>query len=145
VIVYLDNSALNRPFDDQKQARIWLETLALSVILQLIETGAVEAVRSPAQDLENSENPFALRQQWVDKCLRLARRAVALDATVKTRALDCERQGLKPLDALHVASAERAGVTHFLTCDDRLQRRYSGTMIVLNPVDFVLLWSEENP
>jgi predicted nucleic acid-binding protein len=70
---------------------------------------------------------------------------MSLDAKVRTRALDLERQGLKPLDALHVACAELAVVTHFLTCDDRLVRRYSGTMRVLNPVDFVLSWSEGKP
>lgn len=34
VAVYLDTSVYNRPFDDQTQPRIWMETLALSVILQ---------------------------------------------------------------------------------------------------------------
>lgn len=33
--IYLDTSVYNRPFDDQAQPRIW--TLALSVILQLVE------------------------------------------------------------------------------------------------------------
>jgi hypothetical protein len=52
LLLYLDNSVLNRPFDDQSQARIWLETLALSLILGLIESGEtgciVSVIRSAA-------------------------------------------------------------------------------------------------
>jgi hypothetical protein len=31
--VYLDTSVYNRPFDDQSQPRIWLETVACSLLL----------------------------------------------------------------------------------------------------------------
>ena len=62
---------------------------------------------------------------------------------MRLRALELERQGLQPLDALHAAAAERAGATHLLTCDDRLLRRYTGSMLILNPVDFILVWSEQ--
>lgn len=44
--VYLDTSVYNRPFDEQKQARIWLETLAFSVILQLLENREIELITS---------------------------------------------------------------------------------------------------
>jgi hypothetical protein len=47
MLLYLDNSVLNRPFDDQRQPRIWLETLALSAILQMIESDEADLVKSP--------------------------------------------------------------------------------------------------
>jgi len=37
--IYLDTSVYNRPFDDQTQPRIGLETLAFATIMQLIEMG----------------------------------------------------------------------------------------------------------
>lgn len=40
VRIYLDTCVYNRPFDDQTQPRIWLETLALSVIMQMIAEAA---------------------------------------------------------------------------------------------------------
>ena len=74
---------------------------------------------------------------WVDKCLRLATRPVELQPSIKTRALALEQTGCKPLDALHLSCAEAAGTDQFLTCDDRLLRRYSGQMTVQNPVTFI--------
>jgi hypothetical protein len=132
--LYLDNSVLNRPFDDQRQPRIWLEALSFSLVLTLIESGEATLIHSPIHDLENSRNPFPLRQKWIEKCLRLAAQNVVL--SVKKRALALEQSGFKALDALHLACAEAAGATHFLTCDDRLVRRYSGQMIVQTPVTF---------
>jgi predicted nucleic acid-binding protein len=86
--------------------------------------------------LENGRNPFPLRRKWIEKCLRLAAQSVALSENVKKRALALEQSGFKALDALHLACAEAAGATHFLTCDDRLIRRYSNQMFVQTPVTF---------
>jgi len=93
-------------------------------------------VHSPIHDLENSRNPFPLRQKWIEKCLRLATQHVTLSDGIKKRALALEQSGFKALDALHLACAEAAGATHFLTCDDRVIRRYSGQMVVQSPVTF---------
>ncbi len=136
VLIYLDNSVLNRPFDDQRQPRIWLETLSFSLVLTLIEAAEAKLIRSPIHDLENSRNPFVPRRQWVEKCLRLAEQRVALCESIKTRASALGRAGIGALDALHVACAEAASAERFLTCDDRVIRRYSGRMTVQNPVTF---------
>ena len=137
MLLYLDNSVLNRPFDDQRQPRVWLETLSFSLTLTLIESGEATLVRSPIHNLENDRNPFPLRQQWVEKCLRWAAITISFDSAIKTRAQFHEQNGLKPLDALHLASAESAATDRFLTCDDRLIRRYSGQMVVQNPITFI--------
>ena len=143
MLVYLDNSALNRPFDDQKQPRIWLETLAVSLILQMTEAGEIDLIKSPIHFLENDQSLVVVRRQCVEHCLRLARNEATLGESVKSRANELQRGGLKPLDALHVACAETAGASHFLTCDDRLIRRYAGQIAVLNPLDFVLQSSQQ--
>jgi predicted nucleic acid-binding protein len=83
--------------------------------------------------LENGRNPFPLRRQWIEKCLRLAEASVTLNDAIKSRALALEQTGVKALDALHLACAEAAGAERFLTCDDRLIRRYSGQMAVESP------------
>ena len=137
--IYLDTSVYNRPFDDQTQPRIWLETLAFAVILQMIESGDIQLVTSSVLAYENSRNPFQMRRNWVDHCSRLASHHHRVDGSVRQRAEALEQQGLKAIDALHVACAEAAGCEHFLTCDDRLIRRYEPEVLqVLNPVDFVV-------
>ena len=109
MLLYLDNSVLNRPFDDQRQPRIWLETLSFSLVLTLIEAGEAKLIRSPIHDLENSRNPFVLRRQWIEKCLRLATSNVALNDSIKSRAQTLEQSGVKALDALHLACADACG------------------------------------
>ena len=136
--VYLDTSVYNRPFDDQAQPRISLETLAFVVILQMIEAGEIELVSSLVLEYENSRNPFPLRKQWVDRCLSLASYRQRMDEGIRKRAQELEQQKLGAIDALHLACAETAGSEYCLTCDERLMRRYHGVLQVLNPVDFVL-------
>jgi len=45
---------------------------------------------------------------------------VLLDAEVEVRAAELVALGFRPLDALHLAFAERAGARWFVTCDDEL-------------------------
>ena len=136
--IYLDTSVYNRPFDDQTQARISLETLAYTVILQMIESGAIELASSTMLEYENSRNPFALRKRAVSYYLTLASYHQTLNGSIRQRAQEMEQQGLKAMDALHLACAEAAGCEFFLTCDDQVVRRGMGKIRVLNPVDFVL-------
>ena len=115
--IYLDTSVYNRPFDDQAQPRIWLETLALSVILQLVESAEVELVASAVVAYENSRNPFADRREWVERVMALAADYRPVTPTIRERAVSLQETGIKSLDALHVATAEAAGAAWFITVD----------------------------
>jgi predicted nucleic acid-binding protein len=53
-----------------------------------------------------------------------------------------ESSAIKGIDALHLACAERLK-TVFLTCDDKILKRYSGRLRVMNPVDFAWQHVEE--
>ena len=54
--------------------------------------------------------------------LAVASSHVPLSASIERRALELEKWGIAPLDALHLASAEGAEVDCFLTTDDHLLR-----------------------
>jgi predicted nucleic acid-binding protein len=120
--VYLDIGALKRPFDDQRQPRIRDEAAAVADIVARAEAGEIALVRSPAHQVENDANPRADRRLaaalWIDG----AAVDVPLDAQVESRAGQLVALEFRPLDALHVAFAERAGVRSFVTCDDDLLR-----------------------
>ena len=141
--VYLDTNVYNRPFDDQTQPRIWLETLAFAVILQMTDAGSVTLVSSSVLAYENSRNPVPARRRWVERCLGGANVYQPVDEDIRTRAEQLEEAGVGPLDALHIACAEAAGSNIFLTCDDRLMRDYEGGLKVMNPVDFVVSEGEQ--
>ncbi len=139
--IYLDTSVYNRPFDDQAQPRIWLETLALSVILQLVESGEVELVASSVVAYENSRNPFAERQEWVERVMALAADYRPVTPAIRDRAASLQETGIKSLDALHVATAEAAGAAWFITVDNRLIRNYRRRpdqgLAIIDPATFI--------
>ena len=136
--VYLDTNVYNRPFDDQTQPRIWLETLAFAVILQMVDASSVTLVSSSLLEYENSRNPLLDRRRWVERCLADAGCHQLVDEDIRTRAEDLERTGVSSLDALHIACAEAADSQFFLTCDDHLVSHYEGELTVMSPVDFVI-------
>lgn len=137
--VYLDTSAYNRPFDNQTQPRIFLETHAVIIILQMIEAGEIDLVGSSVLDYENSRNPYPTNQKAMERYLQLAEVRQDMNNAIRQRAEDLERNGLKALDALHVSCAEASDSQYLITCDKRLINRCSGLAIkVINPVDFVL-------
>lgn len=142
--IYLDTCVYNRPFDDQAQPRVWLETLAFSVILQMVEDHSVTLVTSPLVGYETSQHPDQVARAWVLRCSALAQENRFLDAPIRQRAEGLEQEGFKALDALHIACAEAANCDYFITCDDRLLRRYKrkkGALYVCTPTEFVELES----
>ncbi len=56
--IYLDNCCYNRPFDDQTQMKIHLETQAKLYIQAQIREGKYDLVWSYILDYENSKNPY---------------------------------------------------------------------------------------
>ncbi len=56
--IYLDNCCLNRPFDDQSQLRIKLESEAKLKIQEDIRSGLYKLIWSYILDYENSKNLF---------------------------------------------------------------------------------------
>ena len=56
--IYLDNCCFNRPFDDQGQIRVRLETEAKLCIQENIRGGALELAWSYIIDSENGSEPF---------------------------------------------------------------------------------------
>ncbi|MBW4635107.1 MAG: PIN domain-containing protein [Iphinoe sp. HA4291-MV1] len=143
--VYLDTSIYNRPFDDQTQPKIFLETQAVILILQMVEAELIELVSSSVLEYENSRNPFAINQQAMQRYLQMAVMKQQVNHTIKKRAEQLEKQGIQVVDSLHVACAEVSNSDYFITCDKRLINRSQGlTLQVINPTDFILEIEDDN-
>lgn len=144
--VYLDTSAYNLPFDDQTQPKIFLESQAVIIILQMIEVKELELVSSLVLEYGNSRNPYPIKQEAMNRYLQLVGLRQEVDEAIRQRAENLEHNGLKAIDALHIACAEAANSDYFITCDKRLINRCSGLIMqVMNPVNFVLEISSDDP
>jgi hypothetical protein len=110
---------LKRPFDDQSQPRIHLESEAVLALLAA-PADRVEFLRAPAHDLENDQNPLPVRAERVRQWLTAMLLAAPPDEVVVARTAELMALGFKNFDAFHLASAEGAGADVFVTCDDRL-------------------------
>lgn len=143
--IYLDTSIYNRPFDDRTQPKIFLETQAVILILQMVEAKLIELVSSSVLEYENSLNLYAVKQQFMNQYLQMAIMRQQVNEPIRQRAEQLEQQGIKPIDALHVACAEAANSNYFISCDKRLINRCQVLAIVtLNPVDFIVEIEDEN-
>lgn len=122
VKIYLNVSCLNRPFDDQEQARIRLEAAAVGMILERIDEGQWMHVSSEMAQLEIDAISDPKRRARVHLLLPDAGQIVMLTPALFARGSTLERLGFKAADALHVAAAEEAGANVLLSCDDRFCR-----------------------
>jgi predicted nucleic acid-binding protein len=139
VRVYLDTSVFHRPFDDQSQAKIFLETQAIILIFQAIESRQIELIISEVLEYEISRNPKPEQTLFVLTYFQFATHHQTLTLGIRDRAKKLQERGVKELDALHIACAEAANCNYMLTCDKRLINRCTSlTISVLNPVNFIL-------
>ena len=139
--LYLDNCSLQRPLDSRTSTRIALEAEAVLGVLALFESGTIQLVSSEVLLFEIEKTPNRMRREYALEVLSKARTSVRLNARSEKRAGEFTALGMKPLDALHVASAEAAGADYFCTCDDRLLKKAKGVANlktrVVSPVELI--------
>jgi predicted nucleic acid-binding protein len=121
--IYLDTCSLQRPLDNKTQLRILLEAEAVLGLLTLTGSQGIELLSSDALLFEIERNPNLTRQEYALEAISKAGSFVALTPPIEERARELHNLGLKPLDALHLASAEAGNADFLCTCDDRFLRR----------------------
>ena len=137
--IYLDNCAFNRPFDDQVQIRIRLETEAKLYIQEKIRDGTLELAWSYILDYENLANPFDERRNTIQNWK--ARASIDVDANLEIliKANFLREIGLRNKDALHVACSVAAKCDYFITTDDTILRKTVNLeeVKVIDPLNFI--------
>ena len=144
--VYLDNCCYNRPFDEQSQLKVRLETVTKLAVQLMMATGVVQYVWSKTLDYEISFNPFEKRRAAIKWWKAGATEYVETTEELVLRGEQIEAMGVKPKDALHLASAEKANCDFFLTTDRGVLNKVKtlGQMRILNPVQFISEGYNEN-
>jgi hypothetical protein len=140
--IYLDVSCLNRPFDNQSQVRVRIETTAITLVFERIDAGLWEQVSSEMARIEVDAIADVNRRTRVRLLLPESASIMKLDATTFQRARELVAMGFKAADAVHVTAAEGAGADVMLSCDDRMcrlaeRRRGDLRVRVANPVDWL--------
>ena len=141
--VYLGVCCLCRPFDDQLIPRIRNESEAVIAILNRCSLDW-ELIWSSAITYEVAKIIDHDKKHYISTFAAKTNTNILVDLAIKERAAVFMNMGVKALDALHVACAERAGATVLITTDDTLKNIMSHRsdiipLRIVNPA----VWYEE--
>ncbi len=137
--IYFDNCCFNRPFDDQKQLRIRLETEAKLNIQERILKKEIELAWSYILDFENAANPFEQRKLAINGWKDHASVDTDEIKEVVEKAERFHQMGIKSKDSLHLSCAILMECEYFLTTDDELIKNASGLkeIKVMDPISLI--------
>jgi predicted nucleic acid-binding protein len=142
----LDVCAFNRPFDDQKHIRVRLEAEAKLYVQEKIKAGEVELVWSYILDLENDQDPFKEKRLAIEEWRKYAIAYIDESGEIINKANELVGIGVKPKDALHVASAIAGEAGYLMTTDDKLLKKLATEtqVVAINPVGLAAIIDEHN-
>ncbi|HOV15432.1 MAG TPA: PIN domain-containing protein [Spirochaetota bacterium] len=140
--LYLDTCCYNRPFDDQTDGKIHLESEAIISILRLYEQNQIDIFGSEIIDFEISKIPDIIKRYKVFEISKLTKEKLIINNDVEERSLFLEKIGFKAFDALHIAIAEINKIDIFISTDRKLynlsKKEVKNMLIFIkNPLEFI--------
>lgn len=136
--IYLDNCCFNRPFDDQSQTKIYIESQAKLEIQKRIKQGQYDLVWSYILEYENKMNPFEERKESIIKWKEIAKEHIVANEDIVSFAESLNKIGIKPKDALHISCAKYSKCDYFITTDKLLLNKNIDGIKIINPTQFIL-------
>ncbi len=141
--LYLDLCCFNRPFDDQTQFLVWMETQAILLIQEGIKSGEFELAWSYILNFENGKNPDEQKRNAVFNWRNLATTMIRESERIVKTAVELRKDGVKLYDSIHVACAIAAECDCFISTDKRLLKKRISGIKLCNPLDFIQLKEPE--
>jgi len=135
--IYLDMCSYNRPFDDQSQIKVHLETEATVHIQSGIREGKYSLCWSFMLDNENRKNPYEKKRDMIAIWKENAVDYCSPSIGILSRGREIMQLGVKHNDALHIAGAIEYKCDFFITTDNRLTNKNIKGITIINPIDFV--------
>ena len=136
--IYLDNCTFNRPFDDQNQLKIKLETEAKLYIQQGIINGAYDLIWSYILEHENNQNRFDDRRNSIYEWKNIATIHCIENEQIIEYAENLQRHSnIRTKDALHIACSVYACSDYLITTDRQLYNLKFNDMRIINPLGFI--------
>ena len=135
--IYLDNCTFNRPFDDQKQLKIKLETEAKLYIQQRIINGNYDLVWSYILEYENNQNKLDDRRSAIHSWKNIAKVHCIENEKIIKYAENLEKYNLRAKDALHIACGVYTSSDYLITTDRHLFNLNFNDIRIINPLAFL--------
>ncbi|MCL2289240.1 MAG: PIN domain-containing protein [Bacteroidetes bacterium] len=132
--LYLDNCCFNRPFDNQEQLKIKMETEAKLYVQNAILLGKYELVWSYILEFENNQNPYKERRNAIYDWKKYASVFCVENERIISFAGTLYKKGIKVKDALHIACAVETDADFFITTDKKLINTVIPEIRVINPL-----------
>jgi len=135
--LYLDNCCLNRPFDDQQQLKIKLETDAKLFIQQEILIGNFDLAWSYVLDYEIGISPFEERKEKFKHWKDVAKYFCTEEEGILLEAEKLAEKKFKIIDALHISAAKYLHCDYIITTDRKMLNKEVTDILIVNPIDFL--------
>ena len=137
--LYLDNCCFNRPYDDQNNIKVQLETESKLNIQNKIKNRVFDLIWSYILDFENHKNPLIERKIEIGKWKDLATEYVKENDIILKKMKELIRIGLKPLDSLHISCEIYSECDYFITVDKGILNKSKNIkeIMVLNPIELL--------
>lgn len=123
MLVYLDTCAVQRPLDDRRQLRVRVEADIILAVIAAAEAEEIQLVSSDVLRFESENNPIVGRRDFARGVLAISAVDIATTPEVADLSVRYVQTGIKPLDAVHLASAVQVDADFFCTVDDELLRK----------------------
>ncbi|MCL2206432.1 MAG: PIN domain-containing protein [Treponema sp.] len=135
--IYLDVCTFNRPFDDQNQLKIKLETEAKLFIQHGVVTGAYELVWSYILEYENRQNSYDDRRNAVYEWKSIAKIHCVENSTIIEYAEKLKNLNVRTKDALHIACSVYTDSDYLITTDKHLFNLKLDDIRIISPLAFL--------
>ena len=135
--IYLDNCSYNRPFDNQLQINIRLETEAKLYIQSGIREKRYSLTWSYMLDYENNINPYEEKRNVISRWKEIANDYCPSSNEILSAGREIMEYGIRAKDALHIACAIKSGCEYFITTDNKLTNKAITNIKIINPIDFI--------
>jgi len=142
--IYLDNCCFNRPYDDQTQLKIHLETQAKLDVQNDVLNGLCELIWSYILEFENNDNPYEYKRILIKEWKELAKYNIRENEEIIATARKIMINNITAKDALHIACAIYAKADYFLTTDTKLLKSKIDAINIINPLDYIRGKENEN-
>ncbi len=137
--IYLDNCCFNRPYDDQQSIIIRIEAEAKLFIQSEIKRSNIFLCWSYILSYENSKNNDILKKNTIEKWRELSFKVVEPTDGIDILADEIVKNGIKEIDAIHLACAIYGKCDYFKTTDKGILKKKSkiNEIKILSPLEFI--------